>query len=206
MYELVLGTHNRKKGGELQHLLAPFEFRVRTLDEFPSAIKVVEDGETFAENAAKKAVQQAQHLGRWALGEDSGLMVDALGGAPGVYSARFAGVDGDDEANNAKLLSELGDIPLEKRTAHYMCHVALSDPAGQLRAQFYGKCSGRILSAPLGTGGFGYDPLFEIVEYHQTFAQLGVTVKSVLSHRGRAMRQLIPHLLQLCQFGAWSNV
>jgi XTP/dITP diphosphohydrolase len=87
-----------------------------------------------------------------------------------------------------------------------MCYVALSDPSGQLRAQFFGKCSGRILETPQGTGGFGYDPLFEIVEYHQTFAQLGATVKSVLSHRGRAMRQLIPQLLQLCEFGAWSNV
>ena len=194
---LVIGTHNRKKGAELAELLAPLGFSVVTLDDVPDAIEVVEDGDTFAANARLKASQQAMHLGRWVLADDSGLKVDALGGAPGVYSARFAGPNATDEANNRTLLEKLADTPLEKRSGRYVCHVALADPSGAIRAESQDVCRGRIRFEPSGTNGFGYDPLFEVVEYHQTFGDLGPHVKQALSHRSRALRAIVPKLSQI---------
>jgi len=191
---LVLGTHNRKKGIELAELVRPLSIDVRTLADYPQALSVVEDGVTFAANARKKATEQAERLQAWVLGEDSGLVVDALGGAPGVFSARFAGPQATDEANNARLLADLADTPLSRRTAHYVCYAALADPDGQPVAEAEGQCHGRILCAPRGSAGFGYDPLFEIVEYHHTFAELGGAVKACLSHRARALRRLLPRL------------
>src|SRR5207237_9194728 len=140
---LVLGTRNRKKGGELLDLLWPLGVEVRTLADYPQALDVIEDGETFAANAAKKATQQARHLGQWVLGEDSGLAVDALGGAPGVRSARFSDPGATDERNNALLLEKLKDVRLDERTAHYTCHAVLSDPEGNVRAESEGICRGR---------------------------------------------------------------
>jgi len=201
MQRLLLGTTNHKKGLELAALLAPVGIELRTLADFPEAKSVVESGDTFAANAALKAVEQARHLQRWVLGEDSGLMVDALGGAPGVFSARYSGPDATDQTNNEKLLEELGDTPMERRTARYVCHMALSDPAGTVRARSEATCGGRILFEPRGTHGFGYDPLFEIVEYHRTFGQLGPVVKACLSHRARAARLLIPRLMELADSG-----
>lgn len=198
---LVLGTANRKKGLELAELLAPVGIELRTLADFPDAISVVEDGHTFSANAARKAVDQARHLDRWVLAEDSGLMVDALGGAPGVLSARYSGPDATDESNNRLLLSELANTPLERRTARYVCHMVLSDPSGVIRAESEGCCRGRILLEPRGTHGFGYDPLFEIVEYHRPFGQLGPLVKARLSHRARAAGRLIPQLIELVDSG-----
>ena len=195
--EIVLGTHNQKKGIELDELLRPHGLVVRTLRDFDDPIHVVEDGDTFGENAAKKACQQAEHVNCWVIGEDSGLCVDALDGAPGIYSARFSGPDANDESNNQQLLEKLSGTPKEKRGAHYHCHVVVSDPMGNVRAEASSQCHGRILVKPLGTSGFGYDPLFFIPEYHQTFAQLGSTVKAVLSHRSRAMRQILPELPRL---------
>jgi XTP/dITP diphosphohydrolase len=197
MATLVLGTHNRKKRGELAELLVPFGFELRTLDEFPNAIEVEETGATFAENAALKATQQARNLNAWVLGEDSGLVVDALGGEPGVLSARFSGPEATDESNNRLLLARLAGVPLEKRVAHYVCHATLSDPAGQVQAESTGYCHGRIRFQGSGHGGFGYDPLFEIVEYHRTFGELGPAVKAALSHRARAVRALVPRMLEL---------
>ena len=203
-HRLIIGTTNLKKGRELQELLAPFGFDVQTLQETGVPIlDVIEDGETFAANARKKAAEQARHLQSWVLADDSGLAVDALGGRPGVYSARYAGDDATDESNNAKLLCELGDLPLERRSAHYVCHVALADPTGEIRAESADVCRGRILFEPAGSNGFGYDPLFEVVEYHQTFGQLGPHVKAALSHRGRALRRVVPKLLALADNGAW---
>jgi len=200
---LVLGTHNKKKGIELAELLAPHGFTLRTLAEVPNAIKVEETGTTFAENAALKSTVQARHLGCWVLGEDSGLAVDALAGEPGVYSARFSGPDATDATNNAKLLQELAGVPLERRTAHYVCHATLSDPHANIRAASEDYCRGRILFAPSGSGGFGYDPLFEIPEYHRTFGELGSSVKTVLSHRSRAMRAVIPQIIAIANSGEW---
>lgn len=205
MRRLVLGTANRKKGIELVDLLAPLGLRIESLADYPQAISVVEDGDSFAANAALKAQQQARHLGRWVLGEDSGLAVDPLGGAPGIYSARYSGAQATDESNNALLLAELDGVPLEKRAGHYVCHVALSDPSGAIRARAEALCRGRILTQPAGSGGFGYDPLFEILEYHRTFAELGLAVKAVLSHRSRAIRLLVPQLERLLDSGAWDD-
>ena len=200
---LVLGTHNRKKGLELAELLAPHGFVLRTLADFPEAITVVEDGDSFAANAELKATRQARHLKKWVLGEDSGLVVDALDGAPGIRSARFAADDASDEANNRHLLEELDDTPPEARTAHYVCHMTLADPQGGVRADYESYCHGRIRLAPAGTAGFGYDPLFEIVEYHHTFGELGGAVKAMISHRARAMRMLVPQLMALAGAGDW---
>jgi len=147
---------------------------------------------------------QSRHLKQWVLGEDSGLSVDALGGEPGVRSARFSDPGATDERNNALLLERLRDVSLEKRGAYYTCHATLSDPAGNVRAESEGTCRGRILFQPAGSGGFGYDPLFEIIECHQTFGELSPAVKSVLSHRSRAIRQLVPQVKQLIDSGAWS--
>jgi len=200
---IVLGTRNRKKGQELAELLVPRGIPFKTLADFPNAIEVAETGETFAENARLKAAEQARHLGQWVMGEDSGLSVDALDGRPGVYSARYAGEGATDAVNNARLLAELSDVPLEKRTAFYTCHMTLADPTGNVRLEAEDHCRGRIRFAESGSGGFGYDPLFEIVEYHRTFAELGGVVKSVLSHRARAIRALIPQMLQSVRDGKW---
>lgn len=195
--DLIIGTSNRKKGEELAEMLAPWGFQVKTLADLPNAINVVEEGDSFAANAILKATQQAAHLGRWVLADDSGLEVDALGGQPGIYSARFAGPQASDDENNSRLLAELGDTPLERRTARYVCHVAVADPTGSIRAESHDTCRGRILYEPHGTNGFGYDPLFELVEYHRTFGQLGPRVKQALSHRSRALRAIQPKLLEL---------
>jgi XTP/dITP diphosphohydrolase len=201
---LILGTRNRKKGQELAGLLAEVGLELRTLADFPHAIDVVEEGKTFAENAALKATQQARHLGRWVLGEDSGLMVDALEGAPGVFSARYSGPGATDESNNRLLLAELADTPLEHRTARYACHVTLCDPSGAIRAESEGVCPGRILLEPRGTHGFGYDPLFEPEGYRGSFGELGPKVKARLSHRARAARQLVPALQRVLDAGQWT--
>ena len=200
---LILGTRNREKLAELMGLLAPHGFELRTLADYPNAIEVEETGKTFAENAALKAVQQAKHLNDWVLGEDSGLSVDALDGAPGVYSARFAGEEATDEKNNDLLLQKLRDVPLERRTAHYTCHATLSDPSGRIHADVEDYCPGRIRFERQGSAGFGYDPLFEVVEYGQTFGELPSEVKAEISHRAKAIKRLVPMILRLVESGTW---
>jgi XTP/dITP diphosphohydrolase len=201
---LVLGTHNAKKLRELAALVDPAIFDLRTLDDFPQPLEVDETGTTFAENAALKATQQATHLGHWVLADDSGLEVDALDGAPGVYSSRFSGENATDESNNELLLSRLEGLPPSRRSASFVCQAVLADPQGEVRAGGEGKCRGLIRGQPAGSAGFGYDPLFEVVEYHQTFGELGAAVKSVLSHRARALRMIAPQLVRLVNSGAWS--
>jgi len=198
---IILGTGNRNKAVELLKLLAPAGVELQTLADFPEAIEVVEDGQTFAENARLKACQQARHLKRWVLAEDSGLMVDALDGAPGVFSARYSGPGATDASNNRKLLDELGDLPAERRSARFVCHMTLSDPSGEVRAESEESCRGRIRFSPRGEHGFGYDPLFDIVEYHRPFAEMGPLVKSYLSHRSRAARAMLPQLIGLVDAG-----
>ena len=202
---LVLGSRNRKKLGELAGLLDPHGLVLKTLADFPNAIEVEESGDTFAANARLKATVQAKHLQQWVLGEDSGLSVAALDDAPGVYSARFSGPGATDERNNRLLLERLAGMPLDKRGAHYTCYAALSDPEGNVRAESEGLCRGRILTEAAGSGGFGYDPLFEVVECHRTFGELAPAVKSVLSHRSRAIRQLVPQIIALIASGAWPS-
>jgi XTP/dITP diphosphohydrolase len=201
---LVIGTTNAHKAQELCELLEPHGFEIKTLKDFPNALDVVEDGDSFAANARLKATQQAQHLRAWVLADDSGLEVDALNGAPGIYSARYAGTGGDSD-NNAKLLEELADVPSEKRGARYYCHVALADPGGAIRAESSGECRGRIRTEQSGSNGFGYDPLFEVREYHLTFGELGPHVKAALSHRARAMRAIVPQLVALVAAAEWQK-
>jgi XTP/dITP diphosphohydrolase len=194
---LVLGTANRKKGIELAELFRLSGVEIRTLADFAVDFEVEEHGDTFAANARLKAIGYAKHLGRWVLADDSGLEVDALEGRPGVYSARFAGPEADDAANNRLLLEQLGNRPIEARGAQFVCHIAVADPSGTIRAEANAACRGRILFAERGDAGFGYDPLFEIAEYHRTFAELGLRAKAILSHRARAARRVLPLLLQL---------
>lgn len=202
---LVVGTRNRHKKKEIQDLLGPRGWTVRSLHDEPAAIEVDETGATFAENARLKASQQALALRKWTLGEDSGLEVEALNGAPGVYSARFAGAHGDDEANNDLLLAKLDGLPPERRAARFVCAAAVSDPEGQILAESIGFCRGRVLTERRGSAGFGYDPLFLIREYDRTFAELGDEVKAVLSHRTRAMERLLPLLEKLALEGRFAD-
>lgn len=194
---LVVGTRNQKKLGEIRQILGDLPLELHDLSGYPGAPEVVEDGDTFEANARKKADVPARHLGRWVLGEDSGLVVPGLNGRPGVYSARYAGKQGDDEANNNRLLAELAPLPDDRRAAYYVCTAALSDPQGAVRAVTEGRCHGVIIDERRGTGGFGYDPLFLIPEYHRTFGELSPTVKHALSHRARALAQLRAPLWQL---------
>lgn len=196
---LVLGTRNHKKCQEIKDILGDLDLELRDLTHYPAAPEVAEDGDTFEANARKKATELARALGQWVLGEDSGLVVPALHGRPGVYSARYAGKQGDDEANNDKLLAELAPLPDDKRTAYYVCTAALADPAGEVKLVTEGRCHGRILKERRGQGGFGYDPLFLIPEFHQTFGELSARVKHALSHRSRALARLRPALRQLLQ-------
>ncbi len=201
MRPLVFATRNKGKLVELRELLAGYA--VLSIDEAVERIgraipDVVEDAETFAGNAAKKAREVSQITQLPALADDSGLEVDALGGAPGVYSARYAGVGHDDAANNAKLLAVLAGVPAERRTARFRAALALADVAGPLGDRVLaadGACEGIILDAPRGTGGFGYDPLFFAPELGMTFAEAGVGSKSQLSHRARAMAAMRPQLV-----------
>lgn len=203
MHELLIGTTNLAKGRELTELLRPYGFQISTLQDFDNVIDVIEDGDTFAANAQKKAREFAQQFNCWVLTDDSGLQVHALNGAPGIYSARFAGEDAEDEQNNNKLISELAEVAWEKRTANYYCHVAVADPTGEIRAESSGACHGRIRLERAGSNGFGYDPLFEVREYHRTFGQLGARVKAALSHRARAMRAIVPQLVSLASSDVW---
>ncbi|MCH2210271.1 MAG: RdgB/HAM1 family non-canonical purine NTP pyrophosphatase [Fuerstiella sp.] len=190
-YRIVLASRNRKKSAEISDLLAPQGFEVVPVTEFPQVAEVVEDGDSFAANAAKKATQVAVAVGEWAIGEDSGLCVDALNGAPGIYSARFSGENATDERNNDKLLQELTGVPADKRDAEYVCSIVLSDPSGRPRVSAEGTCRGRIVDERRGTGGFGYDPLFLIPEFHRTFGELSPLVKQCLSHRARAFKKFV---------------
>jgi XTP/dITP diphosphohydrolase len=199
---LVLGTTNAGKVRELVALLEPFRIGCESLSGLAGAVEVEETGSTFAENAALKASAQAKALGRWVLAEDSGLVVPALGGQPGIHSARFSGPvppgsrETVDARNNALLLDRLVGKKGRDRAAHYACHAALADPTGSIVAVSSGTCGGLIAEQPAGAGGFGYDPLFIVPEYHRTFGELSHEVKGVISHRGRAMRAIIPAIVR----------
>jgi XTP/dITP diphosphohydrolase len=195
--QIVLGSRNRKKSREVAEILAPHGIEIVGISEFPQAREVDEDGDTFAANAAKKAAQPALELGRWVIGEDSGLVVDALDGRPGVYSARFSGLGATDESNNRKLMDELAGVPPERCTAAYICTIALADPTGAIRLTAEGRCRGLIIDEPRGENGFGYDPYFLVREYHRTFGELSARVKHQISHRARALGLFIPGLVRL---------
>ena len=193
----MLSSRNRKKIGEIAELLVPHGIELVGVSEFPQIGEIEEDGDSFATNAAKKATEVAKELHQWVIAEDSGLCVDALGGAPGIYSARYAGEQGNDAAKNEKLLQELASVPTEKRNAHYVCYAVLSDPTGKVRLAAEGRCGGRILREYRGDHGFGYDPLFLVPEYHLTFGELPAAVKRHVSHRAKAFERLIPQIVRL---------
>ncbi len=200
---LVFATRNHGKLVELRELLAGAPVEVLSIADAIARLgrdlpEVVEDADSFVGNAAKKAREIAAATGWPALADDSGLEVDALGGAPGVYSARYAGGHGDDAGNNRKLLAELAAVPAAARTARFHSALAVADPAGPLGDELLiadGRCEGVILEAPRGTGGFGYDPLFYCPELGATFAEAGLGPKGNVSHRARAMAALAPRLL-----------
>jgi XTP/dITP diphosphohydrolase len=195
---LVFATRNPGKLVELHQLLAGLDLDILSARDLDLP-EVVEDAETFAGNASKKALEVSRATGLPALADDSGLEVDALGGAPGVISARYAGPEHDDRANNDRLLRELTGVPPERRTARFRSVVALADASGSLADRVLtadGTCEGVILDAPRGTGGFGYDPLFFAPELGCTFAEAGVGPKNDLSHRARAMRAMRPRLVE----------
>lgn len=194
MTRLVLGTRNRKKREELADLLKDLAVEVVDLSSYPDAPEIEETGSTFEENARLKAVGVSKALKEWVLAEDSGLVVPGLNGRPGVYSARYAGTQGNDEANNNRLLAELAPLPDDRRAAYYVCVAALANPDGEVVAVTEGRCHGVIIKERRGTGGFGYDPLFLVPEYHRTFGELSLRVKQALSHRGKAIVRMRPWL------------
>lgn len=199
---IVFGTSNQNKVKEMTKIVAPTGVRFVSLSEYPNAVDVVEDGETFGANARKKATEQAKNLNEWVLAEDSGICVDYLDGAPGVYSARFACVNHcDDKRNNQLLLEKLQGVPLEQRTAHYACHMVLSDNKGNVMFEAEEICPGKILFEEQGTGGFGYDPMFQPDGYDTTFGMLPAEVKAQISHRAKATRILVPYLADLVKDG-----
>ena len=192
--ELVLATKNPGKIREFRALLWDLpRLRVRSLDELGKLPDVVEDGKTFEDNAIKKAREIALSTGLLVLADDSGLEVDALGGRPGVYSARFAGRQGDDEANNDKLLAELARVPDGERAARYRVVLALADPGGPLGSEVHlehGVCEGSILRARRGGAGFGYDPLFCPEGEQRSMAELPPEEKNQISHRALAAAKM----------------
>ena len=190
---LVLGSTNAGKLRELRTLLAGLPVDVRGLGDYPDAQPPEETGETFADNARLKALALARQLGCWVLADDSGLCVDALGGRPGVRSARYAGDDATDAANVAKLLDELAAVDGPKRTAAFVCVIALASPEGVV-LETEGRCEGRIVRHPRGHNGFGYDPVFFYPDFGATFAEVSAEAKNGVSHRGKALGELAERL------------
>ncbi|MBU1695015.1 MAG: XTP/dITP diphosphatase [Verrucomicrobia bacterium] len=184
--KLILATRNRHKLEEIRTLFELPGLELSSALDHPEIPDVEENGKTFEENAVKKAVTLARATGCWALADDSGLEVDALGGAPGVYSARYAGEPVSYPANNAKLLRELTGVT--DRRARFLCVVALASPSGQART-VEDRCEGRIIHEVRGTRGFGYDPLFVPDGFEKTFAEMEASAKHAISHRGRALQK-----------------
>ena len=186
--KLIIASNNAHKLTEMKAILSPFFDDVQSMREAGIEHETVEDGTTFMENAVKKARELAEISGHAAIADDSGICVDALDGAPGIYSARFSGVHGDDKANNRLLLQKLQGV--ENRAAHYTCAIALCWPDGKMLTAedyFYGE----IGQEEKGTNGFGYDPLFFLPEYGCTSAQISPEEKNTISHRGKALRKLV---------------
>jgi XTP/dITP diphosphohydrolase len=187
-YTVLVSTRNAHKLVEIRQILGP-SFELLDLSSVPALGEVEETGTTFEENAALKALAASAHFGGWVLADDSGLEVDALGGAPGVRSARFSGEGATDITNRALLLEKLSTVPEEQRSARFRCVIALAR-GGEVLAHFSGAVEGVIIQSEKGEGGFGYDPLFVPEGFGETFAELGAETKNRLSHRGRALAAL----------------
>lgn len=188
--KIVIASSNRAKIHEIEQICASMPIGFLSLSTFSNPPRIIEDGKTFEENAIKKAIRISEFTGLWSLADDSGIEVDALNSAPGIFSSRYAGENATDEENNTKLLRELAKVPLEKRNARYMAVVALASPE-KIEAVTEGVCEGIIGFAPRGTSGFGYDPLFIVPEYGKTMAELGLEIKNKISHRAKAVLKMM---------------
>ncbi len=196
MMTIVLATRNRKKVEEIKRIFAGYEVRFLTLDSFPQCPDTVEDGKTFRANAVRKAVHIARCTGYPSVADDSGLEVFALGGEPGVFSARYAGEAADDNKNVRKLLGEMKHVPDDRRNARFVCCIALALPDGKSRT-FTGRAAGRIGRKRRGNNGFGYDPVFYPEGFGKTFAEMTDVEKDSISHRGKALKKLYFYLKNL---------
>jgi XTP/dITP diphosphohydrolase len=198
-HKLLLATRNKGKIEEFRRILdalAPGEINLVGLDQFPDLHDVDETGSTFQENALLKAREMSEATGLPAIADDSGLCVDALNGDPGIYSARWSGIHGDDVANTARVLQQLKDVPDSDRTAHFMCVAALYLPDGRSHCE-EGRFDGHILHAPVGDKGFGYDPIFRPEGLEISSAQMSAEAKDAISHRGKSLRAIAPHVIQM---------
>jgi XTP/dITP diphosphohydrolase len=198
-HKLLLATRNKGKIEEFRRILdavAPGEIELVGLDQFPDLHDVIEDGATFQENALKKAREMSLATGIPAIADDSGLCVDALGGDPGIFSARWAGTHGDDAANTAKVLDQLRDVADRDRSAHFTCVAALYLPDGRSHCE-EAHFEGWILRAPIGDYGFGYDPIFRPEGIELSSAQMSAEEKDAISHRGKSLRAIAPHVITL---------
>ena len=198
-HKLVLATRNQGKITEFRRILeelAPGQIELIGVDQFPDLVDVEETGESFEENSLLKARYTSQATGLPAIADDSGLCVDALNGDPGIFSARWAGVHGNDQANLEKVLAQLKDVPREKRTAHFTCVASLVLPDGREQVA-EGRFEGHILHAPVGENGFGYDPIFQPLGLSISSAQMSAQEKDLVSHRGKSLRAIAPHVIQM---------
>lgn len=195
--KLVLATRNEKKQKEMQELVEGLDLLILTLRDFPDCPEVVEDGSTFMENAQKKAIEVSIHVNGLALADDSGLEVDALGGKPGVFSARYARGDrSTDEENLQKVLDELRGVPIENRKSRFVCAAVLAEK-GQILFTTQKTVEGEIADEPQGENGFGYDPIFYYPPYGKTLAEVTAEEKHAISHRGQALRDVTEYLIRL---------
>ncbi|MGV3464050.1 MAG: XTP/dITP diphosphatase [Heyndrickxia sp.] len=190
MKQVIIATKNKGKAKEFEKLFSPYDIKVLTLLDFPDVADIEETGSTFEENAIIKAESLSKQFQTMVISDDSGLIVDALNGRPGIYSARFAGEEKDDEANIKKVLFEMEAIPPEKRTARFYCAIALAIP-GEKTKTVSGACEGEILKEKRGTNGFGYDPIFWIKDKGKTMAEITSEEKNLISHRAKAIQKLI---------------
>ena len=190
MKKLLIASTNQGKIKEVRAQLKDFDFEIIGLDNFPGLMNIEEDGDSFKENALKKARVSAKETNLLTLADDSGLEVDYLNGKPGIYSARFSGENATDEENNKKLLKELKGVAEEKRTARFKCVMAIYDPHNDFYKTAAGSCEGRILKSPRGEHGFGYDPLFYVEDKGKTMAELPSEIKNKISHRANALEKM----------------
>lgn len=195
MRQIVLATKNKGKIAEMRALLAPLAIEVLSLENFAPIEDAVEDGATFADNAQIKARYYFAHTHLPCLADDSGLEIDALGGRPGVYSARYSGDGATDQSNNEKVLAEMAEVADDKRTARFRCAMALVGADVNLTAN--GTCEGVILRELCGEGGFGYDPIFYVAQFDRTLAELTQEEKNAISHRGQAVRKMAEQITEL---------
>jgi XTP/dITP diphosphohydrolase len=190
--QLLVGTTNPGKLAEVQAFLGKLPVKIVSLHDLSGLPEIIEDGATFEENALKKATTLAAFFSMLTLADDSGLEVDALNGAPGIYSARYSGEEGNDQKNNEKLLSVLKEVSEDKRSARFVCALALCQPKSEGRKQWIVResCEGRIAFSPKGQNGFGYDPLFFYPPFGKTFGEIDRETKATVSHRGKALKKL----------------